>query len=164
MTGRVLGVLAAAAGVLTVAAGTAAGWFGAGVVTLAFATAVAVGFAANAYRSPTPPPARPRPRRPPADAAAAAFERTVGALAMARQGPRWADTALRPRLARVTDTLLLARTGRGLGEDPTRARALLGPELFDFLDPARTPRGHDDGRGLTTDELTRMISRLEDLR
>lgn len=163
MTGWAAGVLATAVGLLTVAAGAAAGWFGAGVVTLGVATVVVIGFAGHAYRSPAPLPARPRLRRPSPDPAAVSFDRIVGALAMAQRGPRWADTALRPRLAHVADTLLMARTGRGLRDAPMAARTLLGLELFDFLDPARPPRGHDDGPGLTIDELTRIISRLEDL-
>ena len=163
MTGRAVLAVAPAVVLLTVAAGTAAGWFGAGVVILVFAMGVGIGVGGSTYRSPAALMPRPRLGRPPTDPAVAALDRIAGALDMARLGPRWADTELRPQLARVTDSLLVARTGQALRDDPAGARAVLGTELFDFLDPDRPPRGHDDGRGLTTGELSRLISRLEDL-
>jgi hypothetical protein len=163
MSGRAAAVLSAAAVLLVGAAGAAAGWFGAGVVALSVTAAVAVAVAGVTMRSPAPLPARPRPRPPAPDPAHVAFDRMHGAVVMAQRGPRWADTSLRPQLARITDTLLLARTGRGLRDDPAGSRRTLGDRLYEFLDPNRAPRGHDEGPGLTTDELTDMIRRLEDL-
>jgi hypothetical protein len=163
MNVRAGAVLTAAAALLVGAAGAAAGWFGVGVVTLALASAFATVVVGATMRGPAPLPPRPRPRQAAPDPAQVAFERMAGALAMAQRGPRWADTSLRPQLARIADTLLLARAGIRLRDNPERARKALGDEMFEFLDPDRVPRGHDDGPGLTTDELTHMTRRLEDL-
>jgi hypothetical protein len=163
MSARAAAVLAAAAALLVGAAGVAAGWFGAGVVALTVATGIAIVVTGATMHSPAPLPPRPRPRPPAPDPAHVAFDRMYGAVVMAQRGPRWADTSLRPQLTRITDTLLLARFGRGLRDDPADARRTLGDRLYEFLDPNRSPRGHDEGPGLTADELADMIRRLEDL-
>jgi hypothetical protein len=163
MNSRLAAVFSTAALLLAGAAAAAAGWFGAGVVGLAVATAVAAAVIGSAMHRPAPLPPRPRPRTVAADPAQVAFDRMAGALVMAQRGPRWADTSLRPQVARIVDTLLLARAGYRVRDNPDGARRTLGDELFEFVDPNRAPRGHDDGPGLSTDELTQMIGRLEDL-
>lgn len=163
MTPRTAAEMTAAAGALVSAAGMAAGWFGVGVVGLVLAATVAIAGLSVTMRGPAP--LRPRVRAPEArpDPAHVMFERLSGAVAVAQRGPRWADTSLRPHLARTADTLLLAHAGYHLRDNPEGARQVLGDALFQFVDPTRAARGHDDGPGLTVDELAEMIRRLESL-
>ena len=136
---------------------------GAGLTGLVMATALSIAVAVATMHRAAPLPPRPRLTAARADAEHGAFDRIAGALAMARRGPRWADTSLRPLLSRIADTLLLARTSRGLRDDPDGARRALGDQLYEFVDPHRVPRGHDEGAGLSSEELTDMIRRLEEL-
>lgn len=156
-TGLLLLALAAAV------AGAAAGWFGVAVLAMVVLAAAALAVVARAYRSPAGPPRAAGDPPAATDPAASARERCVGTVSWALHGPREADASLRPALARIADTLLDARTGRGLRTDPAAARRLLGSELFTFVDPARAIRGHDEGGGLTVDVVERMLTRLEEL-
>lgn len=163
MRGLLVAVGLTLLGLGAVAAGAAAGWFGITLLALAALNATALSVVATAYR---PYPTPPRLRLDSAGGsspAVKAWERCIGSVSWALHGPREADTSLRPVLARVADTLLDARTGRGLRADPAAAQRLLGPELFTFVDPARPIRGHDEGVGLSVAEVDRMLARLEEL-
>jgi hypothetical protein len=118
---------------------------------------------ATAYRPPAPLTPAWRPPPPRTDPVAVAVDRCVGTISWAEIGPREADTSLRPALERVADTLVDAHTGQGLWADRAAVRRLVGDELFAFIDPRRPTRSHDDGVGVSADEVDRMLTRLEEL-
>jgi hypothetical protein len=76
-----------------------------------------------------------------------------------RQSAHGVHVRLRPLLAEIA----MARLGRRRMLTNVEARALLGDELWDVVRPGR-PWPHDPrGPGLSLDELTRMIERLDRL-
>jgi hypothetical protein len=119
------------------------------VVVGAIATVIAV--AALAARLPA--------RRPPPDAPPSAMlaSRPTQLVRIERIVERAgaSDALLRPLLAEIAE----ARLGRrGLSLDDAAAPALLGPELWELVQPAPA-----QPRGVTPGELGRVIDRLEAL-
>jgi len=66
---------------------------------------------------------------------------------------------LRPHLVRVAATRLAAR-GVSLQAEPDRARALLGPDVWDLVRPDREPPEDRAGRGVDLARLRRVVDQL----
>jgi hypothetical protein len=67
---------------------------------------------------------------------------------------------LRPHLVRVAATRLAAR-GVDLQAEPDRARALLGPDVWDLVRPDREPPEDRAGRGADLARLRRVVDQLD---
>lgn len=69
---------------------------------------------------------------------------------------------LRPLLSEIA-AARLSRRGIRLDRSPSEARASLGDQLWDVVRPDRPRPEHLRGPGISVDELTQMIERLERL-
>ncbi len=147
----------------TVAAATATfGW--AGLLAALSATAVVTGAVALAT---VPAAPEPRPRRRPAppvdNAPFRSYRQVAEALSWAEVSPRHYDLGTRPVLVRLLAARLADRHGVDLAADRDAARALVGDDVWHWLDPDREVdrRGQPPGVDLVT--LERIVDRLESL-
>lgn len=161
MTRRRIAVLTCLGAALIGAAASLAGVRGAAVVLAGALAVECLTLLARRYSgpraSPVPPARRPELPTPPG----ATTQRELSAIQMATRGPRWADTALRPQLTRIVDSL-----GGWVDTTPARRESAaaderLGAQLSWFLDPERQIRRHDEGRALSLNDIEDMIDRIE---
>jgi hypothetical protein len=85
------------------------------------------------------------PRMAPVDGVARAVERWEARFGWTERDASRFISAVRPRLYELVDERLRQRRGITMGEDPARARALIGEQLWTFLHAraARTPSARE---------------------
>lgn len=79
--------------------------------------------------------------------------------ALGADGPIHYNATLRPQLQRLFAARLAERHGVLLRQRPDRARAIVGPELWPWIDPAKSP----PQPAVPEDVLRALIDRLETL-
>lgn len=111
------------------------------------------------------PPDRPGPAtRPPSPAAPfPAYRRIESALFRSAESARHFDHAVRPLLRHVTAATLAERHGIDLAAEPDAARALLGPDLWPLVGPARPASNDSRSPGVDGATIARLLDRLEAL-
>ena len=149
-------------------AALAAGLFAAGpaglvfVATLLGAVAVVAAWAAL----PAPLPRRRRPRRATGRTTGADFssyQDIRGRVSWGAVGRRHFDTAMRPLLYRLFAARAADRHRVDVASDPAAARRLLGPWMWELLDPGRPITTDSDAPGIDAATLARIVDRLEEL-
>jgi hypothetical protein len=147
------------------------------VVVLALATAgpagllVALSAAAVgavlvlSLRLPGPPPRRGRGRPgPPVDNAPfRAYRKVADQLSWAAVSPRHYDMITRPLLIQLAASRLADRHRVDLRADPAAARAILGEDVWPWVDPDRPASRNSQPPGVGADTLTLIVDRLEHL-
>jgi hypothetical protein len=108
-----------------------------------------------------------RPGRAPARGTAPGeqptYDALVHAMRMGAHSRREFDFGLRRRLQRVAAARLLDGYGVDLVRDPERAAALLGPQVWALLNPARPVSRQRGSGGVDRRTLAAMVRRLEEL-
>ena len=114
---------------------------------------------------PAGPAAHRRRNRPPLsfDAPYPTFRQVSEQLSWARVSPRHYDLATRPLLVRVLATRLADRHGIDLDRRPDAARALVGEDVWWWLDPHRPAERSSQPPGVDERTLARIVDRLEKL-
>jgi len=159
-TRRGAGILTVVSGIAVITAYSVAGF--AGLVVVLSALAV-LGLLLLALGVPTAP-ARPRRRRrrtQPNDAPYPTFQQVSEQLSWAEVSPRHYDMVTRPLLVRLLASRLSERHGVDLHRDPEQARAIVGDDLWWWLDPTRPVEGSSQPPGVDVRTLTRLVERLE---
>jgi hypothetical protein len=111
-------------------------------------------------------PARRRRRRHPMpsfDEPYPTFQHVSEQLSWAQVSPRHYDMVTRPLLLRLLASRLSDHHGIDLHRDPDRARAVVGDDLWWWLDPTRPAEGSSQPPGVDVRTLTRLVDRLESL-
>lgn len=155
----VLGVLAVTAVLVSYgSAGFAGLVVSLSVITVGGLVALALGVPAG--------PARRRRRRralPSFDEPYPTFKQISEQLSWAQVSPRHYDLVSRPLLVRLLASRLDNHHGVDLHGAPEQARALVGPDLWWWLDPQRPAEGSSQPPGVDVRTLTRLVDRLEQL-
>lgn len=150
-------------GALVVVAGTAA----AGAAGLLVSVSVLAGVAVLvlALRLPGAAPARHRPRPGPGvdNEPYRAYRQVAEQLSWADVSPRHYDLVTRPLLTRLAAARLADRHRVDLWTDPAGARAVLGDDVWTWVDPARDASRDSQPPGIGPETLTRIVDRLESL-
>jgi hypothetical protein len=111
-----------------------------------------------------PPPRHPRPAGPPVENAPYRSYRQVSeALSWASVSPRHYDLVTRPVLVQLLSSRLADHHRVDLAADPEAARALVGEDLWHWLDPQREVARQGQPPGVDLETLTRIVDRLESL-
>ena len=111
-----------------------------------------------------PPPRHPRPAGPPVENAPFRSYRQVSeALSWASVSPRHYDLVTRPVLVQLLSSRLADHHRVDLAADPEAARALVGADLWHWLDPQREVARQGQPPGVDLETLTRIVDRLESL-
>ena len=111
-------------------------------------------------------PARHRRRRSPLpsfDEPYPTFQHVSEQLSWAQVSPRHYDMVTRPLLVRLMASRLADHHGIDLHRSPDLARAVVGDDLWWWLDPARPSEGSSQPPGVDVRTLTRLVERLENL-
>jgi hypothetical protein len=91
------------------------------------------------------------------------FKQVSEQLSWAQVSPRHYDMVTRPLLVRLMASRLSDHHGIDLHRTPERARAIVGEDLWWWLDPARPVEGSSQPPGVDVRTLTRLVERLETL-
>jgi len=93
------------------------------------------------------------------------FDSVASDVSWATKSGRDFDLYIRKRFARIARAKLLDLNLDldTLADDPARARAVLGPELWLVVDPTREQSRDRDGGGVNTAELHRLLDQLESI-
>lgn len=111
-----------------------------------------------------PPPRRARRPGPPVDNAPfRAYRQVAEQLSWAAVSPRHYDLVTRPLLTQVAAARLADRHRVDLHADPAAARALVGEDVWPWIDPAAEVSRNSQPPGIGRDTLTLVIDRLEHL-
>jgi hypothetical protein len=153
-----LGVAALVVVIAVFAAGAA------GLIVAVSAVAVVAGLVAL-LRIPSAPPRRPalRPGPPVDNAPYRSYRAVLEALSWAEVSPRHYDLVTRPVFTRLLASRLADRHRVDLAADPGAARALVGEDVWPYLDPDREVDHRGQPPGLSLDTLTLIVDRLETL-
>jgi hypothetical protein len=139
----------------------------AGAAGLVVALSVLAGAAVLALglRLPAAPPLRRRRRPAPRvdNAAYGSFRDVAEKLSWAAVSPRHYDVVTRPLLTRLAAARLADTRRVDLYADPDAARAVLGEDVWPWVDPAREPVRDSQPPGVPRETLTRIVERLEAL-
>jgi hypothetical protein len=114
-------------------------------------------------------PAAPAPRRrrkpgPPVENAPyCSFREVAEQLSWAAVSPRHYDVVTRPLLTQLAAARLADHHRVDLYADPETARALLGEDVWPWVDPTREPSRDSQPPGVGPETLTRIVERLETL-
>ncbi len=138
---------------------------GVGGLLVALTVIAVLGVLVTVGRLPGPPAvrARPRPPVPVVNAPYRTYRRVAEQLSWAQVSPRHYDVVTRPLLQRLMAIRLAERHGIDVHREPAAARALLGEDVWPWLDPARPPSGSSRRPGLAERDLHRLVERLESL-
>jgi hypothetical protein len=136
----------------------------AGLVVALSALAV-LGLLLLAFGVPAAPTRRRRRRHPlPSfDEPYPTFQHVSEQLSWAQVSPRHYDMVTRPLLVRLMASRLSDHHGIDLHRDPDRARAVVGDDVWWWLDPRRPAEGSSQPPGVDVRTLTRLVERLENL-
>jgi hypothetical protein len=159
---RGAGILAVLSGLAVISAYAAAGFAG---LVVAFSVLAVLGLLLLALGVPAAPARRRRRRRrtPPNDAPYPTFQHVSEQLSWAEVSPRHYDMVTRPMLVRLMASRLSERHGIDLHRNPGQARAIVGDDLWWWLDPTRPVEGSSQPPGVDLRTLTRLVERLETL-
>jgi hypothetical protein len=91
------------------------------------------------------------------------YRRVAEQLSWARVSPRHYDVVTRPLLQGLMASRLAERHGIDVHQNPDAARALLGEDVWHWLDPARPASGASRPPGLDARGLGTVVDRLEAL-
>jgi hypothetical protein len=111
----------------------------------------------------SPPRPQPRRRLPSFDEPYPTFQQVSEQLSWSQVSPRHYDLVTRPLLVRLLASRLAEHHGIDLHESPDAARAVVGDELWWWVDPARPAEGSSQPPGVDVGILTRIVARLEAL-
>jgi hypothetical protein len=143
------------------------GWLVAGAAGLVVVAVAEYAFALVAVRLSVPwagDPRRPRDRRVPLENPGfPVYRRMETTLPWAQTSGRHYDLAVRPVLQRLLAARLAQRHGVDLARQPERARALVGPELWPLVDPARPASDDSHSPGVPLAVVGLLVQRMEDL-
>jgi len=92
-----------------------------------------------------------------------AYRQVAERLSWARVSPRHYDVVTRPLLQGLMTSRLAERHGVDVHRSPDAARALLGEDVWHWLDPARPASGSSRPPGLDERGLATLVDRLESL-
>lgn len=138
------------------------GW--AGLLGALSVVAVVAGTAALSRVPAAPPPrSAPRPGPPVENAPFRSYRQVAEAMSWAEVSPRHYDLGTRPVLARLLAARLADHHGIDLAADPAAARALVGEEVWHWLDTDREVDRRGQPPGLDQPTLSRIVDRLEQL-
>jgi hypothetical protein len=162
---RGAGVLAVLCAVAVISAYGGAGFAG---LVVAFSALAVIGLRILALGVPAAPIRRQRRRRRlrhtgPNDSVFPTFEHVSEQVSWAAVSPRHYDMVTRPLLVRLLASRLLDRHGVDLHRHPAEARAIVGDDLWWWLDPDRPVEGSSQPPGVDAGTLTRLVERLEKL-
>jgi hypothetical protein len=110
-----------------------------------------------------PPRTRPPRRLPTFDEPYPSFQAISEQLSWSQVSPRHYDLVTRPLLVRLMTARLADHHGIELAHSPDAARALLGDELWWWVDPTRPPQRSSQPPGIDVGTLTRVVEALERL-
>lgn len=132
---------------------------------VALSTMAVLGLLILAVGVPAAPAPRRRRRHPAIsfDEPYPTFQQVSEQLSWAQVSPRHYDMVTRPLLVRLMASRLSERHGIDLHRDPEQARAVVGDELWWWLDPRRPVEGSSQPPGVDVRTLTRLVERLESL-
>ena len=153
------------------------GGVAAGVVALAVAFAGAAGFLVAVsgivvvtavvllVRTPAPPPPRrrPRPGPPVENAPFQAYRQVAEQLSWAAVSRRHYDLITRPLLTALATARLADRHRVDLHTDPDAARAVVGEDVWPWIDPAREPSRDGQPPGVDPRTVSLIVGRLEQI-
>jgi hypothetical protein len=91
------------------------------------------------------------------------FQQVSEQLSWAQVSPRHYDMVTRPLLVRLMASRLSDHHGIDLHRHPEQARAVLGEDVWWWLDPDRPAEGSSQPPGVDVRTLTRLVDRLESL-
>jgi hypothetical protein len=138
----------------------------AGLVVTLSALAV-LGLLTLVLRVPGAPVRRRRRRRrrplPSFDEPYPTFAHVSEQLSWAQVSPRHYDLVTRPLLVRLMASRLSDHHGIDLRKFPDQARAVVGDDVWWWLDPTRPAEGSSQPPGVNVPTLTRLVERLESL-
>lgn len=163
------GRLSTAARVVTaltlLAVGAATLAFGPAGLLVAASAVAAVSGLVLLLRVPAAPARGPRRRPAPAvdNAAFRSYREVAEQLSWAAVSPRHYDLVTRPLLTRLAASRLADRHRVDLYADPVASRALLGDDVFSWVDPHRETSRDSQPPGVGRETLTRVVDRLERL-
>lgn len=92
-----------------------------------------------------------------------AYRQVAEQLSWADVSPRHYDLVTRPLLARLAAARLADRRRVDLWSEPEAARAVLGADVWPWVDPAKEPSRDSQPPGVPVETLTRIVDRLESL-
>jgi hypothetical protein len=155
-------VLVVVAGLVVIGSYVGAGF--AGLVVTLSALAV-LGLLTLVLGVPAAPIRRRRRRRPlPSfDEPYPTFAHVSEQLSWAQVSPRHYDMVTRPLLVRLMASRLADHHSIDLHRDPEQARAVVGDDVWWWLDPTRPAEGSSQPPGVDVRTLTRLVERLENL-
>jgi hypothetical protein len=91
------------------------------------------------------------------------FAQVSEQLSWAQVSPRHYDMVTRPLLVRLMASRLSDHHGIDLHRHPDQARAVVGDDVWWWLDPTRPAEGSSQPPGVDVRTLTRLVDRLEGL-
>lgn len=150
-------------GALVVVAGTAAAGAAGLVVTVSVLAGVAVLVLALRLPGAAPPRHRTRPGPAVDNEPYRAYRQVAEQLSWADVSPRHYDVVTRPLLTRLAAARLADRHRVDLWSDPAGARAVLGDDVWTWVDPDREASRDSQPPGIGPETLTRIVDRLENL-
>jgi hypothetical protein len=162
---RGAGVLAVLCAIAVISAYGGAGFAG---LVVAFSALAVIGLLILALGVPAAPVRRHRRwRRVPhsalSDSLFPTFEHISEQVSWADVSPRHYDMVTRPLLVRLMASRLADRHGVDLHRHPEEARAIVGDDLWWWLDPNRPVESSSQPPGVDAGTLTRLVERLEKL-
>jgi hypothetical protein len=161
---RGAGILTILSVVAVITAYGAAGFAGLVVVLSALAVLGLLLLALGVPSAPARRRRRRRRRRTPPDAAPyPTFQQVSEQVSWAEVSPRHYDMVTRPLLVRLMASRLSENHGVDLHRDREQARAIVGEDLWWWLDPTRPVEGSSQPPGVDVRTLTRLVERLETL-
>ncbi len=92
-----------------------------------------------------------------------AYRQVAEQLSWAAVSPRHYDLVTRPLMTRLAAARLADRHRVDLWSNPEHARAVLGDDVWPWVDPAREPSRDSQPPGVGAETLTRIVDRLETL-
>ena len=144
-----------------------AGALAAGAAGVLVATVVLAVLAGLFLALRTPEAARPRPRSKPAPpvehASFRAFREVAEQLSWAAVSRRHYDLTTKPLLVEIAAARLAERHRVDLSASPEQAAALLGPDVWPWIDPRLPPSRNSQPPGVPRAVLALVIDRLERL-
>ena len=150
-------------GALVVVAATAAAGAAGLLVSVSVLAGVAVLVLALRLPGAAPPRHRPRPGPAVDNEPYRAYRQVAEQLSWADVSPRHYDVVTRPLLTRLAAARLADRHRVDLWSDPAGARAVLGDDVWTWVDPAREASRDSQPPGIGPETLTRIVDRLESL-